>query len=58
MLGLNIYYFADKYNVINRRTIKESIGVGLAIEMIELLEFCVIFHSVIIKLSGGKYWNF
>lgn len=44
ILGLSIYYFADKHNVIARRTIKESIGMGLSIEMIELLEYIILFH--------------
>lgn len=31
MLGLSIYYYADKYNVLRRRTIKENIGKDLSI---------------------------
>ena len=30
MLGLTIYYFADKHNVIHRRTISENIGFDLS----------------------------
>jgi hypothetical protein len=44
MLGLTIYYYADKHNVIHRRTISESLGYALTEEMIDSLEFCVIFH--------------
>ncbi len=31
MLGLSIYYFADKYNVLRRRTIKENLAKDLSI---------------------------
>ena len=46
ILGIFLYYITDKYNLIYRRTVKETIGKGLTIEMIELLEYCVIFHCV------------
>ena len=46
LLGLSVYYFADKNNVIHRRTIKESIGYDLSEEMIGMLELCVFFHCV------------
>lgn len=45
IFGLFIYYWIDKYNVIKRRTIKETISKDLTFEMIELLEFIVIFHA-------------
>ena len=35
MLGLSIYYFADKHNVIHRRTVTENLGIDLTNEMIE-----------------------
>ena len=47
MIGLTIYYYADKHNVCHRRTIKESIGLEMSSSMIELLEFCMVYHSVI-----------
>ena len=46
MLGLCIYYFADKYNVIHRRSIAENLSNQLSNEMIENLEFVMIFHCV------------
>ena len=46
MFGLAIYYYIDKYNVIRRRTIKESLGKALSIEMIEYLELCLIFYAI------------
>ena len=42
MLSLIMYYFIDRYNVLRRSTIKESLGPELSIEMIELLEWCLI----------------
>lgn len=44
ILGISLYYFADKYNLIYRRTVKENIGNDLTIEMIELLEYSICFH--------------
>lgn len=31
ILGLNLYYFIDKYNVLRRRTIKENLSKDLSI---------------------------
>jgi len=31
MIGLSIYYYVDKYNVLRRRTIKESLAKDLSI---------------------------
>lgn len=50
IMGLSIYYFADKYNVMHRRTIKESIGPQLSIEMIEMLEYIMLLHTF------GNFW--
>ena len=50
LIGLIIYYFTDKYNLIYRRTVKESIGSELSFEMIELLEFSIILHLVNFKI--------
>ena len=44
IIGILLYYYVDKYNLIYRRTVKENIGNSLTIEMIELLEYCVVFH--------------
>ena len=44
IIGFILYYYIDKYNLIYRRTVKENIGISLAIEMTELLEYCVVFH--------------
>ncbi|EGR32359.1 protein kinase domain protein [Ichthyophthirius multifiliis] len=44
ILGVILYYITDKYNLIYRRTVKESIGKGLTIEMIEMVEYCVVLH--------------
>ncbi|EGR32765.1 hypothetical protein IMG5_070910 [Ichthyophthirius multifiliis] len=46
ILGIIIYYFADKYNLIYRRTVKENIGKGLTFEMIEMIEYCILLHCV------------
>ncbi len=44
IIGLIVYFYVDKYNIIYRRTVKENIGNELTIEMIELLEYCTVFH--------------
>ncbi len=49
LVGLIIYYWADKYNIINKRIVKESISKEITYEMIELLELCILFFCVINK---------
>ena len=44
ILGILLYYYVDKYNIIFKRTVKENIGQELTIEMIELLEYCIVLH--------------
>ncbi|EGR31304.1 hypothetical protein IMG5_113410 [Ichthyophthirius multifiliis] len=46
IIGVTLYYYTDKYNLIYRRTVKENIGKQLTIDMIELLEYCLVFHTV------------
>ena len=41
-----MYYYVDKYNVMRRRTIKESISYEVSVEMIEMLELTIIFFAV------------
>jgi hypothetical protein len=43
MLGLSIYFWVDKYNVMHRRTVKENLAKEVSIEMIEMLELSIIF---------------
>lgn len=45
LVGLIGYYFTDKYNLIFRRTVKESIGPKLSFSMVELAEYSMIFHT-------------
>ena len=45
LLGLIGYYFTDKYNLLFRRTVKESIGSRLSFEMVELVEYSMILHT-------------
>jgi hypothetical protein len=45
-MGLTLYYFVDKYNVLRRRTIKESLSKHLSIEMIEMLELIIVFTGI------------
>ena len=49
IVGVILYYYTDKYNLIYRRTVKENIGEQLTVDMIELLEYCLAFHSVFKK---------
>lgn len=44
LIGLLAYYITDKYNLIHRRTVKESISSELSFEMIELLEYSIMLH--------------
>lgn len=46
MLGLSMYFWIDKYNVMRRRTVKENLAKEVSIEMIEMLEFTIIFCGV------------
>lgn len=44
MVGLMIYYNADKCNVVKWRTIKDMIGSDLSNSMIENLEISIFLH--------------
>jgi hypothetical protein len=62
MFGLTIYYYVDKYNLIRRRTIKESLSKDLSIEMIEMLEYIIIFNgfgnlTMALALFGECSWQ-
>jgi uncharacterized membrane protein len=46
MMGLICYYYVDKYNVLYRRTVKESISIDLTNEMIFMLELCLLFCPI------------
>ena len=46
LLSLIFYYYIDKYNVLRRRTIKESLNRDVSIEMIELLETGLVFYGI------------
>lgn len=43
-------YRIDKYNILRRRTVKDSIDVSLTIEMIEMLEWILPLFAVIILI--------
>lgn len=45
-IGLSFYYYIDLYNILTRRTVKESISKELSEAMIEMLEG-IIFCSAI-----------
>jgi len=49
IISLFIYYWVDKYNLIFRRTIKES-NKKLSLEMIDLIEFIFVLHCF------GQFW--
>lgn len=42
IIGLVCLYWIDKYNVVNKRTIKDSIDMELSTSMIDLLEMIII----------------
>lgn len=45
-IGMIAFYWADKYNLLRIRTVKENINMKLSLEMIELLEMTIIFTTV------------
>lgn len=60
ILGVIIYYWADKYNLVKRYIVKESISKDLTFEMIELLELVVMLHSFgnfFFKLKLFKFYE-
>lgn len=46
LCSLTAYFWVDKYNVIHRRTIKESLSKEVSIEMIENLEVSLLFFAI------------
>lgn len=46
MITLILYFWVDYYNVIKRRTIKETLSKDVSIEMIENLEMSLLFFAV------------
>lgn len=61
-LMLNAYYWIDKYIVLRRRTIKDSISRDLSIEMIETLEMILVLYGIgsltmNYKLTGAVLWQ-
>ena len=61
--GLVLYYWTDKYNLLRRRTVKESISEELSMAMINYLEYIILFSSFgemtfEINFFGGiTVWN-
>ena len=61
--GLVGYYWADKYNLLKRRTVKESISDSLSTEMISMLEYIILFSAggeitfALLFFSGPSIWN-
>ena len=46
LLGMTFYYWIDKYNILRRRTVKDSIDKSLTVEMIEMLEWILPLFAV------------
>lgn len=46
LLNLIYYYWIDMYNVMKRRTIKETLSAHVSIEMIENLEMTIILYAI------------
>lgn len=46
MLSLFLTYWIDKYNILRRRSVLDSLSTELAIEMIEMLEYCIILYTL------------
>ncbi|KRX08918.1 hypothetical protein PPERSA_09022 [Pseudocohnilembus persalinus] len=52
-ISLIFYYWVDKYNLIHKRTIKESISKDVSLEMIELLDLCLLLFGL-----GNLFFNY
>ncbi|CAD8188436.1 unnamed protein product [Paramecium octaurelia] len=46
LIGLSLFYLVDKYNLLRRRTVKENISQQLSWQMINMLEFVVLFNPL------------
>lgn len=46
ILNLILYYYIDKFNLLKRRTIKESLDKSVSVEMIEMLEMSIIYYAI------------
>lgn len=46
MISLIFYFWVDFYNVIKRRTIKETLSKDVSIEMIENLEISLLWFAI------------
>lgn len=60
LAGLICYYFTDKYNLLFRRTVKESIGPQLSFKMVDLVDYSLIFHTfgeVFFKYNTSHYFD-
>lgn len=40
-MGLSVYYFIDKWNLVTRRTVKEALGKQLSMVMTDFLDFSI-----------------
>ncbi|KAL4454285.1 hypothetical protein ABPG74_012242 [Tetrahymena malaccensis] len=61
LLAMVFYYLIDKYNLIFRRIVKESIGYNLSFEMLELIEYNVFLHCMgnfIFRWILGQYIDY
>ena len=45
-IGLIMYYWVDKYNIINKFSAKEAISSALTLEMINMLDLVIMMHAV------------
>jgi len=46
MLSLFLTYWIDKYNLLRRRSVLDSMSTELSIEMTEMLEYCLILYAL------------
>lgn len=59
LFGLILYYLVDKFNLLRRRTVKESISKELSLEMISMLEHIVVFGPLgCLTVSYSFYQRF
>ena len=46
IVGLSLYYWVDKYNVMRRRTVNESLALEVSIAMTGMLDLSLLFCGI------------
>ena len=46
IIGLSLYYWVDKYNVMRRRTVNDSLALEVSIAMTGMLDLSLLFCGI------------